>query len=135
MNLYIFCGTKILVFALIAYSVAIITEQKIHRISNRVLFFITLGIMLDVTDVTATTFMIIGSENTPFTLHRIIGYLSLAAMLIDTVMIWRHRLKSGVVVALSESLHLYSPNEISSPNSLISSFWCGKNAFSFSPTK
>ena len=55
MNLYIFCGTKILVFALIAYSVAIITEQKIHRISNRVLFFITLGIILDLTDVTATT--------------------------------------------------------------------------------
>ena len=105
MNLYISYGTKIVVFALIAYSVAIITEQKIHRISNKVLSFLTLGIILDVT---ATTFMIIGSENSAFTLHGIIGYSSLTAMLIDTVLIWKHRLKSGALVDVSRNLHLYS---------------------------
>jgi hypothetical protein len=70
-----------------------------------VLIFITLGIILDVT---ATTFMILGSGNTPFTLHGFIGYSSLGAMLIDTVLIWKHRLKSGVSEEVSKRLHFYS---------------------------
>jgi hypothetical protein len=52
--------------------------------------------------------MIIGSSNTPFTLHGWLGYSSLTAMLIDTVLIWRHRLKDGAKAMVSSSLHLYS---------------------------
>jgi hypothetical protein len=105
MNIFISYGTKIVVFALIAYSVAILTEQKIHRVSNRVLIFLTLGIILDIA---ATTFMILGSGNTPFTLHGIIGYSSLGAMLVDTVLIWKHRLKAGATAEVPKPLHLYS---------------------------
>ena len=105
MNIFISYGTKIVVLALIAYSVAILTEQKIHRVSNRVLIFLTLGLILDIV---ATTFMIMVSGNTPFTLHGFIGYSSLGAMLIDTVLIWRHRLKSSETEAVPNRLHLYS---------------------------
>jgi EamA domain-containing membrane protein RarD len=105
MNIFLSYGTKIVILALIAYSIAILTEQKIHRVSNRVLIFITAGIILDIT---ATVFMIIGSSNTPFTLHGFIGYSSLAAMLVDTVLIWNHRLKSGKEQTVAKSLHLYS---------------------------
>ena len=105
MNIFISYGTKIVVLALIAYSVAILTEQKIHHVSNRVLIFLTLGIILDIV---ATTFMILGSGNTPFTLHGFIGYSSLGAMLIDTVLIWRHRLKSNATEEVPKHLHLYS---------------------------
>jgi len=105
MNIFISYGTKIVVLALIAYSVAILTEQKIHRVSNRVLIFLTLGLVLDIV---ATTFMIMGSGNTPFTLHGFIGYSSLGAMLIDTVLIWRHRLKSSETEAVPNRLHFYS---------------------------
>ena len=105
MNIFISYGTKIVVLALIAYSVAILTEQKIHHVSNRVLIFLTLGIILDIV---ATTFMILGSGNTPFTLHGFIGYSSLGAMLIDTVLIWRHRLKSSATEEVPKRLHLYS---------------------------
>jgi len=105
MNIFISYGTKIVVLALIAYSIAILTEQKTHRVSNRVLIFITLGIILDIT---ATAFMILGSGNTPFTLHGFIGYSSLGAMLIDTVLIWGHRLKTGATEKVSKRLHLYS---------------------------
>jgi Flp pilus assembly protein protease CpaA len=105
MNVFISYGTKIVVLALIAYSVAILTEQKSHRVSNRVLIFLTLGIILDIA---ATTFMILGSGNTPFTLHGVIGYSSLGAMLIDTVLIWRHRLNSSATEEVPRPLHLYS---------------------------
>ena len=105
MNIFLSYGTKIVVLALIAYSIAVLTEQKTHRVSNRVLLFITSGIILDIT---ATVFMILGSGNTPFTLHGFIGYSSLAAMLVDTVLIWKHRLHSGSEEKVSKGLHLYS---------------------------
>lgn len=91
--------------ALLAYSIAIITEQKQHKITNRVLWFISLGIILDIT---ATAFMIAGSANTPFTVHGILGYSSLTAMLIDAGLMWRWRLKSGAVTMVPRGLHLYS---------------------------
>lgn len=105
MNIFLAYGTKIVILALIAYSVAILTEQKIHRVSNLVLSFLTLGIILDVV---ATVFMILGSGNTPFTLHGFIGYSSLTAMLIDTVLIWRHRLKTDATTEVDSRLHHYS---------------------------
>jgi EamA domain-containing membrane protein RarD len=105
MNIFLSYGTKIVILALIAYSIAVLTEQKTHRVSNRVLIFITSGIILDIT---ATVFMILGSSNTPFTLHGFIGYSSLTAMLVDTVLIWKHRLESGSEETVSKGLHLYS---------------------------
>jgi EamA domain-containing membrane protein RarD len=105
MNIFLSYGTKIVIFALIAYSIAIITEQRKHRVSNSVLIFITSGIILDIT---ATVLMIIGSSNTPFTLHGFIGYSSLAAMLVDTVLIWKHRFTTGQEETVPKSLHLYS---------------------------
>jgi len=59
MNPLIQAGTSIVIFALIAYSFAIITEQRTHMLSKKVLVFLTLGVMLDII---ATTFMILGSS-------------------------------------------------------------------------
>lgn len=105
MNLSLILGTRIVILALIAYSVGIITEQRKQIVSNVVLGFLTAGIILDIT---ATAFMIIGSSNTPFTLHGLLGYSSLAAMLVDTILIWRHRIRSGRTEKVGPGLHLYS---------------------------
>jgi hypothetical protein len=105
MNILLVYGTRIVIFALIAYYVAILSEQKTRRISKIVLWFLTSGLILDIT---ATALMISGSENTPFTLHGIIGYSSLAGMLVDTFLIWRQRMKAGVVPEVPRKLHLYS---------------------------
>ena len=105
MNIFLSYGTKIVILALLAYSISILTEQKTHRVSNRVIIFITLGILFDIT---ATVLMIVGSSNTPFTLHGFIGYSSLAAMLLDTIFIWKHRINWGQEVTVPKSLHLYS---------------------------
>ncbi len=105
MNLFLQIGTKAVVLALISYSVAIITEQKKHKITDGVLWFITIGIILDIT---ATTFMIFGSENSPFTPHGILGYSSLLVMLIDAMLLWRFRHRHGAGQIVKRGLHLYS---------------------------
>jgi len=105
MNSFLVAGTRIVILAFISYSIAIITEQRIQLINKIVIVFITLGILLDIT---ATAFMIIGSSNPPYTLHGILGYSSLVAMLIDTALIWRHFIKNGSTVSVPPKLHLYS---------------------------
>jgi len=92
MNTTLIAGTRIVVLALIFYSVGIITEQRKRHITNLVLIALTIGIILDIT---ATAFMIIGSPNSPFTLHGFLGYSALLAMLIDTILVWRFRMVNG----------------------------------------
>ncbi len=105
MSILLRIGTTIVIFALAAYSVAIITEQRKKIISKKVLFFLTLGVILDIT---ATTFMILGSSKGAFTLHGFIGYSSLIAMFIDAALIWNQKSKIGLNSKVPKSLHLYS---------------------------
>ena len=105
MNLYIQIGSSIVVFALISYSIGIITEQRIKNISRKVITFVTLGVILDIT---ATIFMIIGSEKGGFTLHGFIGYSSLMGMLIDVILMWVRIVKYGINSPVPKPLHLYT---------------------------
>jgi hypothetical protein len=104
LNTYLVTGTTIVVFALIAYSIGIITEQRKHFITKTVLRFVSIGIVLDIT---ATSFMIIGSPNSPFSFHGFLGYSSLTAMLIDVILIWRFHIKFPNQ-KVPQLLHLYS---------------------------
>lgn len=105
MNLLLQTGTTIVFFALISYSIAIITEQRKGILTKNILIFLTLGVLLDIT---ATTFMIMGSSKGGFTLHGFIGYSSLLAMSIDAILMWRLKSKSGFEAKVPRSLHLYS---------------------------
>jgi len=105
MNLLLKTGTRVVVLALISYSIAILNEQRKHSISPSVLIFLSIGIFFDLS---ATIFMILGSPNSPFTLHGFLGYSALAAMLVDTFLIWKTRLSSGKNATVSRHLHLYS---------------------------
>ncbi|MDF1574586.1 MAG: hypothetical protein P1P86_05285 [Bacteroidales bacterium] len=98
-------AATVVTLALISYSIAILTEQRKRKVINLVLLFLTLGVILDVC---ATTMMIIVSENSPFTLHGILGYSSLTAMVIDAVLLWRFRMKKGPEEQVSRPVHLYS---------------------------
>lgn len=105
MNTYSMTGASIVILAMISYSIAIFTEQRRKLITRFVLRFLTIGVILDVT---ATTFMIIGSSRGPFTLHGVLGYSSLTAMLIDTILIWRFYRANGSEVSVSKALHAYT---------------------------
>ncbi len=98
-------GTQVVILALIFYSIGIFIEQRKQYIINSVLISLSIGITLDII---ATTFMIIGSPNSPFSLHGFLGYSALAAMLTDTILIWRFRLKNGKDVKVIRPIHLYS---------------------------
>jgi uncharacterized repeat protein (TIGR03987 family) len=98
-------AATVVTLALISYSIAIITEQRKRRVINLVLIFLTLGVLLDIS---ATTMMIIVSENSPFTIHGILGYSSLTLMLIDAILLWRFRVKQGSTEQVARPVHLYS---------------------------
>ncbi len=105
MNPLVLTGTIIVVFALSSYSIAIFTEQRKKKVVNLVLFFLTLGVLLDIT---ATTFMILGSSKGLLTFHGILGYTSLAGMFTDAVLVWILKIKKGTGALVPKSLHLYS---------------------------
>jgi hypothetical protein len=105
MNLYLQLGTSIVILALTSYSIAIITEQRTKIISRKVLFFLTLGVCLDIV---ATAFMIIGSSKGGFTFHGLLGYSSLIGMLTDSILIWRSKSKNGINSVVPKNIHVYS---------------------------
>lgn len=105
MNTLSIVGAIIVTLALISYSIGIISEQVKKKIIPRVLVFLTLGVVLDVT---ATLFMILGSKNSPFTVHGFVGYSALVVMLIELVRIWKLYNKEGINVEVPKGLHLYS---------------------------
>ncbi len=105
MNTSSLTGIIIVQIALICYSIAIITEQRKHLVTGRVLNFLTIGVLLDIT---ATTFMIIGSSRGPFTLHGILGYSSLLGMFTDAILIWRFYRKNGPGIKVTNGIHRYS---------------------------
>ena len=105
MNTLSIIGATVVTLALISYSIGILSEQFKRKIIPRVLIFITLGVILDVT---ATVFMILGSKNSPFTIHGFIGYSALFVMLIELIRIWQAYTKSGMNSEVPKGLHLFS---------------------------
>lgn len=105
MSHYSMIGASIVIFALASYSISIFTEQIKKTISRFILTYLTAGIVLDIT---ATLFMIMGSSKGALTLHGILGYSALAAMLIDTLLIWRFYKKHDLGTQVAKGLHLYS---------------------------
>ena len=105
MNSLLVTGSIIVTLALISYSFGIIMEQTIKKITPRILVFLTIGIILDIT---ATAFMIVGSPNSPFTFHGFLGYSALMVMFIDVLMIWRFKFSNGYGIELPRGIHLYS---------------------------
>lgn len=98
-------GAAIVTLALVSYGIGIVEEQRRKIISRKVLIFLTSGVILDIT---ATICMIIGSQNTPFTLHGFLGYSALTGMLVDLILIWRLKIKNGLNSSVSRNLHIYS---------------------------
>jgi hypothetical protein len=105
MNTYLIIGSQVVAVALLSYALGVFLEQRKRIVSIPVLTFISFGVLADIT---ATLFMIAGSSKGPITLHGLIGYSALLAMLIDCISLWRFRIKNGGVVPVKKALHLYS---------------------------
>lgn len=104
MNSTIIRAVIVVTFALICYSIGVITEQRKSAVSPFVLCFLSAGVLLDVS---STLLMIFGSTNTPLTVHGCIGYSALVVMLVDAVLVWRHWFRDGRA-GISRGLHMYT---------------------------
>ncbi|MGC8824300.1 MAG: hypothetical protein ACP5PZ_06855 [Bacteroidales bacterium] len=98
-------GTFIVHLALLFYSIGIIMEQRKRMVTQKVLFYVTLGVIFDVV---ATACMIAGSSRGFLTMHGAVGYSGLLLMLIDCVWLWRFYWQNGSTVEVSRNLHLFS---------------------------
>ncbi|MFC2163597.1 hypothetical protein ACFLT2_01220 [Acidobacteriota bacterium] len=105
MNATLVLGTRIVVIALLSYTLAFVIEQRKTRITRVVLIFQCAGLALDIA---STLLMILGSDNTPLSVHGFIGYSALVIMIIKTLLFWRHYKKHGVSGKVSKILHWYS---------------------------
>jgi hypothetical protein len=105
LNPTLIIGISIVTGALVFYSIAVISEQRKKVLGPEMIACLTIGIVLDVT---ATAFMIAGSRNLPFTVHGILGYSALLAMLIDTILTWRHWKSPNMLQPVPRRLHLYT---------------------------
>jgi hypothetical protein len=105
MSAILIAGVIIVNLALIAYSVAIISEQRKKMVNGFILTFLTTGVIFDIA---ATVCMIIGSSNSFATVHGLIGYSALAVMTVDAALLWNHWLRNGNTVRVGKNLHLYS---------------------------
>jgi hypothetical protein len=86
-------------------TIAVFSEFKKRHITKKILSFLTIGLVLDIT---ATICMIVGSTNSPFTLHGSLGYSALTLMLIDTILIWRLFRNYGYNFEVPKTLHRYT---------------------------
>ena len=84
-------GVVVVNLALVVYGIGIVSEQRSHKVTAKVLRFLQAGVALDVI---ATTCMIIGS-GAGLTLHGYLGFSALAAMVSETALAWRHRAHHG----------------------------------------
>ncbi|MEZ5071020.1 MAG: hypothetical protein R2751_08640 [Bacteroidales bacterium] len=105
MNTLSIIGAFLVTLALISYSIGILSEQFKRKLIPRVMFFVSLGVVLDIS---ATALMILGSRNSPFTLHGFVGYSALLLMLVEVFGIWKLRVREGKGAEVPGPLHLYS---------------------------
>ena len=94
----------VVTFALVFYSIGVITEQRSKALSRFSLGFITTGLVFDIS---STALMIAGSGNIPITVHGFIGYSALTVMLVDTILLWRHW-RRWRTAPLPRKLNLYT---------------------------
>jgi len=79
-------GAFIITLSLLFYGIGSISLQRFKMVSIGVLWFLSTGVFLDIV---ASIFMIVGSQNTPFSLHGFIGFSALLGMLTDLILLWK----------------------------------------------
>jgi EamA domain-containing membrane protein RarD len=101
----IVAGVLLIHIALILYSVFFYKERKYKRATKGLLIFITTAVSFDIS---ATVCMMIGATETYFTLHGILGYTALSIMIVDAILIWKHKINFGSETPFSIKLNRYS---------------------------
>ena len=105
MNPMSLIGAFLITMALLSYGIGCISVQRFKIVTKGVVFFISLGVFLDLI---AVTFMIIGSENSPFSYHGFLGYSAMITIIVDLYLIVRIYMKNGKDSLIGKKVLLYS---------------------------
>lgn len=105
MNKILIAGSLVVTVALIFYTLAFINELRGHVLTRKLLTLFLVGLFFDIA---ATSLMITGSPNSPFTLHGFIGYSALTAMVIDVILLWRYYKRFGENSSIPSGIHRYT---------------------------
>ena len=103
MNPVILFGVVTVNAALVAYTIGFAAEQRRARVTSLVLGSFTVALLFDLV---ATTCMTLGSRKPWYTLHGIVGFTALAAMLVAVPLLWRAG-RRGPEAPVSAGLHLF----------------------------
>lgn len=98
-------GAFVITLSLLSYGIGSITLIRFKMIGNITLTFLSVGIIFDIS---ATTLMIIGARDTPFSLHALVGYTAFLVMLITTIWAWFTYFKKGIDSSVSKWLRAYT---------------------------
>jgi len=105
MSLVLTAGIIIVNFALVAYSLSFINLVRKKSIGFTYLLFLTIGVLFDIT---STVCMMIGSGKGIITIHGIIGYSALIAMITDMLISYRFSFKFGKNTSISSRIYIFS---------------------------
>ena len=105
MNPISFIGAILITLSLLSYGIGSITLQRFKMVGRSVLWPFFMGIVLDVA---AIVCMIIGSNNSPFTLHGVLGFSAFIVMFVNIVLISSEFKKYGRNSNLRKSLEVYA---------------------------
>lgn len=110
MNSITLIGAIIITIAFLLYGIGNISIQRFKMVSPGVLWFLSLGILLDMV---ATVFLIAGSPNHLFSVRGIVRYSALLVMLVEVILIWQLYITRKTNAAIGEKLRAYSRVAIS----------------------
>lgn len=105
MDILSIIGSFVIIFSLLSYGIGSISVIRFKQLTRAVLFFLTLGLILDVV---AFSFMIAGSENSPFSRHGIIGYIAFLAMFVNVVILWKEYRVNGLDSIIPKNVVRYT---------------------------
>lgn len=98
-------GAFIITLSLLMYGIGSIFIQRFGLITKTSIVFLVFGLVFDIT---ATIFMIIGSGNTPFSLHGFIGYSAFLMMLGYVIYVIRLYVKNKGEVIINKKIELFT---------------------------
>ena len=105
MNPLALIGAFIITLSLLAYGIGTITLQRFKLITPGVVWFISLGVFLDIS---ATVFMIFGSSGTLFTTHAFVGFTAIFIMMVKLFLLWKKYISDGKDTKADKKLITFS---------------------------
>lgn len=105
MKLISLVGAFVITLALLFYGAGSVSLQRFRKVSKGVLWFISIGLFFDII---AIVCMVVGSRNSSYAYHAILGVLASLAMLVNLILVLMVYKKGGLDASINKSLYLYS---------------------------